>query len=168
MTDQLAVRDFLHQLPTPTDTGLAPADLAQGRADLEIILRAMEAKPDQKFAITGLADTVLHSLLEMPEMDRYMRNAFGENAFADHNADAWGTEEYALAWQNTRQAFSAHGIELEADPAATRADGREAKICFLSAGRKDGRHAEICFLSVGRTDGRHAEICFLSVGQTVN
>lgn len=151
MTHQIETQDFIRQLPTPIDTGLPPAALAQGRADLDIILHAMEAQPDRKFAVTGLADTVLHRLLEMPEMAQYMRDAFGKDAIADHNAEAWGTEEYAIAWQNTRQAFAAHGIELEANPAATRGDGREAKICFLSAGRADGRHAEICFLSAGRT-----------------
>lgn len=138
------------RLPVPVDTGLSPKELAQGQADLEIILQAMELRPDQKFAVTGLADTVLHSLLAKPEMARYMQEAFGSDAFADHNAEAWGTEEYAEAWRNTRQAFAEHGIDLEIDPAATRADGREAKICFLSAGRAGGREAAICFLSVGR------------------
>ncbi|MBN9528805.1 MAG: hypothetical protein J0H82_21530 [Alphaproteobacteria bacterium] len=138
------------RLPAPVDTGLSPKELAQGQADLEIILQAMELRPDQKFAVTGLADTVLHSLLDKPEMARYMQEVFGSDAFPDHNAEAWGTEEYAEAWRNTRRAFAEHGIELEIDPAATRTDGREAKICFLSAGRAGGREAAICFLSVGR------------------
>lgn len=155
-------------LSIPTDTGLSPAELAQGCTDLAIILDAMEARPDQKFAVTGLADTVLHSLLEKPEMTRYMRNTFGADAVPNHDPDAWGTEEYATAWINTRRAFARHGIELEADPAATRTDGRQAELCFMTVSRNDGRHAELCFLSVGRTDGRHAELCFLSVGRTVN
>lgn len=142
-------------LPTPTNTGLSPAELAQGRADLEIILKAIEAQPDQKFAVTGLADTVLHSLLDMPELAQYMCDTFGPDAIAHHDPEAWGTDEYAVAWANTRRAFAAHGIELEADAAATRAHG----------GRTDGRQAELCFMSIGRTDGRHAELCFFAVGK---
>lgn len=155
-------------LPTPKNTGLAPPDLAQGQADLQIILAAMEARPDQKFAVTGLADTVLHSLLEMPEMLQYMRETFGADAVPNHDANAWGTEEYLKAWENTRSAFLAHGIELEADPEASRADGRQAEFCFLTVGRQDGRQAEFCFLSVGRSHGRQAEFCFLSVGRQPN
>ncbi len=158
----------IHSLPTPQDTGLSAAELAQGQADLDVILTAMEARPDQKFAVTGLADTVLHSLLDTPEMAQYMRNTFGADAIPHHDANAWGTEEYAAAWENTRTAFAAHGIELEADPAATRADGRQAEFCFVTVGRQDGRHAEFCFLTVGRTDGRQAEFCFLTVGHAAN
>jgi len=159
-----------NDLPTPTNTGLSPAELAQGRADLDIILKAMEARPDQKFAVTGLADTVLHSLLDMPELAQYICDTFGADAVAHHDPEAWGTEEYATAWTNTRRAFAAHGIELEADAAATRADGgradgRQAELCFMSVGRTDGRQAELCFMSVGRTDGRHAELCFFAVGK---
>lgn len=141
----------VESLPFPQNTGLPPDRLAQGRVDLEIILKAMEAQPDQKFAVTGLADTVLHNLLDTSELADYMRDNFGADAIPHHDPNAWGTEEYAIAWQNTRAAFAARGIELEADPAATRSDGREAKVCFLSVGRTDGRHAEVCFLSVGRT-----------------
>jgi hypothetical protein len=147
---------------------LSSAELAQGCADLEIILDAMEAHPDRKFAVTGLADTVLHSLLDTPEMTRYMRDTFGADAVPHHDPNAWGTDEYAAAWTNTRMAFSNHGIELEADPAATRGDGRQAELCFVTVGRTDGRHAELCFLSVGRADGRHAELCFLTVGRVAN
>jgi hypothetical protein len=66
----MAARD----LPIPNNTELSSVELAQGCADLEIILDAMEGQPDQKFAVTGLADTVLHSLLETPEMARYFRH----------------------------------------------------------------------------------------------
>ncbi|MGL1409709.1 hypothetical protein ACSTIY_00150, partial [Vibrio parahaemolyticus] len=78
------------------------------------------------------ADTVLHSLLKTPEMWQYMRDAFGADAVPNHDPNAWGTEEYLTAWKNTRAAFLTHGIELEADPAASRGDGRQAEFCFLT------------------------------------
>lgn len=103
----------------------------QGIQDLAIIKAAVAASPDRAFAVTQLADQVLHE--QMAEADIVERRADG--TVVVHDADAWGTPEYAAAWRNTRAAFHAAGIMLQEDPAATCARGRAGALCLVEVRR---------------------------------
>lgn len=104
--------------------------------DLTIILRALETEPAQKFALTAGADDALHGLLlDTAGHYRFSEAVFGAGAVVVHDPFAYGTPEFEVAWQNTRAAFAAEGVDLPADYMAATprpiADPRRAEACFL-------------------------------------
>lgn len=111
---------------------LSAAERAQAEGDLQIILEAQRERPELDFALTQLADQALHSVLGEPMMANVVEAMHGAGARQIHDADAWATPAYDAAWTNTRAAFAAAGIHLDADPAAGRQDGRAGALCIRS------------------------------------
>lgn len=109
---------------------LGTARLAQGEADLAIIQRAHAANPGHSYALTELADAVLHAQLGTPELKAWEKQAFGGGRRLKHDPTAWGTPAYQESWERTRAAFAASGVYLAADPAAKREDERAGAACF--------------------------------------
>lgn len=115
--------------------GLSPIEIEQAHSDLNVILEAQRKQPELDYALTFLADQALHVMLDQPETSNLVEAMHGLGARQVHNADAWATPLYLRAWENTRQAFSENGVELDADPAAPRSDGRAGAFCIRSIER---------------------------------
>ncbi len=138
-------------------------------SDLKIILNAMEKNPEKTYALTAGADNALHPLLlDTAGLVRFSGQVFGAGTLMMHDPFCYGTPEFEAAWQNTREAFAAHGIELPVDYRVNEASSRDAETCVLNVNRvaetcviNVSRVAETCVLSVSRI----AETCVLSVGK---
>lgn len=95
------------------------------KSDLEIILlAAVEGKP---FAMTQEADHELHEMLR--GMDTLVLD---NGQILTHVPEGHGTPEFNEAWQNTCEAFSAHGITLTRDYLNDRGHARSAAMCFIT------------------------------------
>jgi len=116
-------------------SNLPAAEIQQAHEDLQTILDAQRAQPDLDFALTQLADQALHAVLDHPQMANIVEAMHGAGARQIHDADAWATPTYDAAWLNTRAAFAAKGVDLDADPAAPRTDGRAGALCIRSIAR---------------------------------
>jgi len=143
--------------------------------DLMIILNAMEREPQKSFALTVGADHALHGLL-LDTMGHFQisQSVFGPGALMIHDPFAYGTPAFVEAWENTRAAFAAEGIELPADwrAGAAKPDARSAEACVMSVQQVSdaSRNAEACVLTVGQVAdaSRNAEACVLTVGQVAD
>lgn len=101
-------------------------------ADLTIILEAIEAEPDKRFALTVAADDALHVLL-LDTAGHYLfsRAAYGRGNILTHNPYVYGTPAFSEAWQNTRVAFSKAGISLSEEYSLGDSP-RSAMACYVS------------------------------------
>ncbi len=133
--------------------GFSEVERDSSWSDLMIILNAMEREPEKAFALTVGADRALHGLLlDTMGHVQISQAVFGPGALVIHDPFAYGTPEFVKAWENTRAAFAAEGIELPVDwrsDAATPAGDRDAESCFVAVHITDAaRNAEACLIAV--------------------
>ncbi|MBN9525743.1 MAG: hypothetical protein J0H82_06060 [Alphaproteobacteria bacterium] len=112
-------------------TGMTADQVGQGYQDLRIILEACGHAGVQKFAMTDLADRVLHEVLDTDALGTFVADVWGAGSRLVHDTDAWGTPEFAEAWRNTRAAFAEAGITLAPEAGVARSDGRAAAFCLI-------------------------------------
>lgn len=126
--------------------GAQPADAEAAWHDLIIILAAMEREPSKSFALTRDADKALHGFaLDTAALVRFSAAAFGAGTIITHDPWAWGTDDYAVAWANTRAAFIEHGIVLPENYQSCRpGDRKGAEMCVMNVGKM----AEMCVINV--------------------
>ncbi len=117
--------------------GQDPAVVDEGFRHVRILLAAAQRRPDRAYALTKAGDVALHALVgDTMGLIDLSRRLFGEGRILAHNPFAWGTAEFAVAWENTRSAFAEAGISLR-----PLADGGEGEWPFDPEG---------CFFEVER------------------
>lgn len=108
--------------------GHAPDYVNACFGDLTILLHDAE-DTGRAHAMTEGADKALHVILA----DRMAWRRLGvaiHGVEMIHDANAYGTPAFGAAWENTRSAFAAHGIDLAADYRLNVGSFRSAAACL--------------------------------------
>lgn len=110
------------------------ADLAdEGFRHLRILLAAAQAQPNKAYALTKAGDIALHALVgDTMGLIGLSRDLFGEGRILAHDPFAWGTDAFAVAWENSRAAFAEAGVSLR--PLADGGEGEwplDPEGCFF-------------------------------------
>lgn len=130
MGNRVAAYDFGPLKQKMIASGLSDDEANRCLGDLLIILHDAEAT-GRPHAMTEGADRALHLMIEdMEELRKFSAAVFGAGKVMTHDPDAYGTEAFDQAWENTRDAFAMSGIELPADYRSDRGGFRSAAVCI--------------------------------------
>ena len=113
----------------------------------------------------SLADTAWHRHMEMATYEADVVKLCGR--VLNHDKNAFGTDEFAAAWADTRARWAAtHGIELDADPTKADVAVNSPAMCIEQPGPTSRVSPAMCIEQPGPTSRVSPAMCIEQPGPT--